>query len=146
MLMRAGGAVRMEMAQLVQIRPASHFVKLKDGERQSRTSPKREVNFDRRRWKHHKSVWRHFRHILTIPNSSVLQRLMFPDLFVVMCSSGAVTYYNSVSSTPFSLPPLPFTLCSLAVGLLTTFRFVLSSSCFQFIDILFESSSIFAHV
>lgn len=110
---------RVEVVLTHTVRCLSSSAPLRAGDR---TAPKREVNFDRDRWRKHKSVWRHFRHLLTIPNSSVLQRLAFPDLTVVFLSSGFITYYNTVSAEAVSLPPLPFTLCSLAVGLLTTFR------------------------
>jgi len=62
-------------------------------------------------------VYRHFRHTLTIPASSTFQRLLFPDLFVAASVSASVTAYNTFY-TPLQLSLVPFTLCSLAVGLL----------------------------
>jgi ion channel-forming bestrophin family protein len=104
---------------------STHYEKLVAGAepgRRDRTSPKREVNFDPARWSLHRSPWRHLRHVATIPSSSVLQRLAFPDLTLVFLSSSFVTFYNHVEHIDITLPPLPFTLCSLALGLLATFR------------------------
>ncbi len=90
--------------------------------RRSRTSPKREESFSPANWASHKSVYRHIRHTLTLPQSSTLQRLLFPDLFLAASISGGVSWYNSVAEQALVLPIVPFTLCSLAVGLLVTFR------------------------
>ena len=104
----------------------THFALLKTNkfvpERRSRTSPKREESFSPARWSSHKSVYRHLRHTLTLPWSSTVHRLVFPDLFAAATISGSVTAFNSLSEHALVLPTVPFTLCSLAVGLMVTFR------------------------
>eukprot|EP00941_MAST-03F_sp_MAST-3F-sp1_P003868 g3868.t1 len=111
--------------------------------RPSRSDPAREWNFTHERWEIHRSPWRHLRHIGSITNSAAFQRLVFPDLFLVGSSAVAVSYWNSHivpagvkvatasnetaslidwSHLEVSLPTLPFTVCSVAMGLLVTFR------------------------
>lgn len=111
--------------------------------RGDRSSPSRDVNYDTRRWNQHESPWRHWRHLLSVPYSSTLQRLFMPDLLVVGCSATAITYYNTVlvpaayhgtaaahgavrsnvaTWSAVSLPVLPFTISSMALGLLVAFR------------------------
>jgi predicted membrane chloride channel (bestrophin family) len=76
----------------------------------------------------------------TIAKSATFRRLLFPDLFVVLATSSAVTYWNvlcvDASSTVakvagntidlhdsmITLPAMPFTLSAVALGLLVTFR------------------------
>jgi len=57
--------------------------------------------------------------------SDVVRRLIFPDLAAVFASSTALGMYNSFVTSPGNLavlPPEPFALAALAVGLLVTFR------------------------
>lgn len=105
-------------------------------ERLSRECPTRELNYSHQRWAVHRAPGRHFRHLSHIGKSAPLQRLAYPDLLCVGAVSSLITYYNTVvveaanqtmlpgetALSLASLPPLPFTLSTLALGLLTTFR------------------------
>ena len=85
----------------------------------------REWNFSHEKWIAHRSPWRHLRHMVQTPNSAVLQRLAFPDLLLVGSTAGALTVWNSTVATASAvvhLGPLPFTVCTVALGMLVTFR------------------------
>jgi len=51
--------------------------------RSERSDPTRELNMTPKHWKAHKSPYRKWRHLLNTFRSSPLQRMAFPDLFVL---------------------------------------------------------------
>jgi len=128
---------RVSLTETHEWRPeATHYAALADVPpikklnpiRRDRRCPRREVSFGVDEWALHKSVWRHWRHIFSEASSSTLQRLSFPALAVIGFSASSVTAYNTVVAdaaagvAELALPALPFTISSLVLGLLTTFR------------------------
>ena len=103
-----------------------------------------DLNFSFQDWNQHESVYRHFRHLSprALINSATFRRLLFPDLFVVGLTSTFVMAFNEDYILPrvdpqdayvagnlielhdmmITLPAIPFTLSSFALGLLVTFR------------------------
>jgi ion channel-forming bestrophin family protein len=93
--------------------------------RNSRICPTRELNYTPEHWQLHKSPYRKFRHMLNLPTSSPIQRLMFPDIFTVTAISGAVTYYNefiACSNTVATMSASAFAGATTAIGLLAGFK------------------------
>ena len=87
--------------------------------------PARDNNYNFTAWSHHRSPFRHFRHLLLTPVSATFQRLLFPDLLAVASVAGGLTYYNTVvapDAAIFLSSPVPMTLTSTALGLLLVFR------------------------
>eukprot|EP00501_MAST-03F_sp_TOSAG23-6_P001866 GSMAST32.ASY1.ANO1.1944.1 assembled CDS len=84
----------------------------------------KERNYTHSDWDKHRSCWRHIRHMKLLPWAATLQRLSFPDLFLVGATSTSLTLWNTkiIYTQEISINPLPFTVCSLALGLLVTFR------------------------
>ncbi|CAE8609423.1 unnamed protein product, partial [Polarella glacialis] len=85
-----------------------------------------DVNYDFRRWKKHQRAGRHFmlwtpRNILRSDN---IRRLLFPDLAFIGATSSLLCYYNTsvASEMILSLPFECFTVTSMALGLLATFK------------------------
>ena len=102
-----------------------------------------DLNFSFEDWNEHMSVARHFKHFTpgALRNSATFRRLLFPDLFVVGLTSSAITWWNidvaddvkvklydvagnmiELHNSMLTLPAIPFTLCSFALGLLVSFR------------------------
>ena len=102
-----------------------------------------DLNFSFEDWNEHMSVSRHFKHFTpgALRNSATFRRLLFPDLFVVGLTSSAITWWNidvaddvkvklydvagnmiELHNSMLTLPAIPFTLCSFALGLLVSFR------------------------
>eukprot|EP00928_Gymnodinium_smaydae_P004130 TRINITY_DN11436_c0_g3_i1.p1 TRINITY_DN11436_c0_g3~~TRINITY_DN11436_c0_g3_i1.p1 ORF type:complete len:446 (-),score=20.95 TRINITY_DN11436_c0_g3_i1:162-1499(-) len=82
--------------------------------------------YDFRRWHRLQSPYRYVKTFSPSgwAMSDLVRRLVFPDLALVLATSSALSFYNAAlsSGNPLCLPPEPFTLCALAVGLLVTFR------------------------
>jgi len=102
-----------------------------------------DLNFSFEDWRRHMSVFRHFSHFTprALRGSATFRRLLFPDLFVVGLTSSAITFWNmdivddvkvklydvagnmiELHHSMLTLPAIPFTLCSFALGLLVSFR------------------------
>ena len=102
-----------------------------------------DLNFSFDDWKKHMSVSRHFSHFKpsALRESATFRRLLFPDLLVVGLTSSAITWWNvdvadevkvklydvagnmiELHNSMLTLPAIPFTLCSFALGLLVSFR------------------------
>ena len=62
--------------------------------RLERSDPTRELNFNPIHWRKHRSPFRKWVHVYNTLSSSVFQRLLFPELFLSVLVSTAVTYYN----------------------------------------------------
>jgi len=87
-----------------------------------RNAPTRDQNFDHEKWGLHKDPKRHIRHFVTWGYSAATQRILFPDLAVIMASACTVTAYNAFAELPLFMPPEPIVLPSVVLGLLVTFR------------------------
>ena len=101
-----------------------------------------DLNFSFEDWNEHMSVARHFKHFTpgALRNSATFRRLLFPDLFVVgltlsdtrwnidVADGVKVKLYDvagnmiELHNSMLTLPAIPFTLCSFALGLLVSFR------------------------
>ena len=88
------------------------------------TSPSRDQNYDQPLWKLHRSSWRHVRHMGEVPFSGVLWRVAWPNLALLGANGACLTYYNTAvaPAAPLCCPAEPFTMTTLALGLLVTFR------------------------
>ncbi|GKY96986.1 hypothetical protein MPSEU_000657500 [Mayamaea pseudoterrestris] len=94
-------------------------------QRVDRLSPSRELNFTPIQWEKHKSPYRKLRHLLNMLRSSPLQRLLFPDLFIVTAVSVGVTYYNTFvacSETLAHMSAEGFAGATTAIAILAGFR------------------------
>lgn len=94
--------------------------------RSDRTEPTREVNFTIERWKNHKSPYRKWLHVKNVYLSSPVQRLMFPDLFINVSVSAALTIYNQFLIAHVDhavhVDGAGFAGATTAIGLLAAFR------------------------
>jgi len=80
-----------------------------------------------RSWNRLRSPYRYIRCFtpLGFLKSDIVRRMVFPDLTFLATTSTTLCIYNSVIAEPgwvLSLPIEPFTITSMAVGLLVTFR------------------------
>ena len=93
--------------------------------RSDRMSPSRDLNFQPVQWQKHKSPYRKLRHLMNLLHSSPLQRLLFPDLFIVTAVSVGVTYYNEMiacSETLAHMSSEGFAGATTAIAILAGFR------------------------
>lgn len=86
------------------------------------SQPTGDFNFDHEKWALHKDPKRHIRHVILWGYSAATQRILFPDVALIMCTSTALTCHNLMSEVPWYMPPDPIVLPSVALGLLVTFR------------------------
>lgn len=97
-------------------------------QRNNRLCPTRELYFGHGQWGRHKSPYRKFRHMRQLLRSAPLQRLAFPDLFVVTCVASGLTYYNEFVApamdqlTALTISPSAFAGATTAISLLAGFR------------------------
>lgn len=92
--------------------------------RNDRSCPTRELNFTPEHWKKHKSPYRQLRYLLNIFRSSPVQRLMFPDIFIIAAISAGLTYYNEFLTIGemMSVDHSGFAGATTAIGILAGYR------------------------
>jgi len=93
--------------------------------RNDRLCPTRELNFTPKQWDKHKSPYRRIRHVVNTFRSSPVQRLMFPDLFMVGSVATGLTIYNEFFAAPkevLNVSMTGFAGATTAIGLLAAFR------------------------
>eukprot|EP00898_Chlorokybus_atmophyticus_P006815 jgi/Chlat1/7134/Chrsp57S06813 len=110
---------RRRPAQVVRCAQAGNVV---DGEAPLGPIPRRHEEFNFSRWLRHRSDTRHWRHVFTIGDSRVFQRVALPCLTLTGLAA-LVPVADKVLHLPLPvIPATPFTLTSAVLGLLLVFR------------------------